>query len=173
MTVQMQTLIKGLIMTAIIGVATTFQTVGWPTTATQGYILFLTTFGTLVTYFAQSFVLVTSSTDGTLDWKDFLKGLLVAIGNLLATVGTSFVVNNAINWSELWKSMIAIFLAYIVKQYATPVTIKATQTVSTTTQTISVAQPVVIPAPIVVAPLPIPANTAAIDQNFSDNVVIK
>jgi uncharacterized membrane protein YhaH (DUF805 family) len=115
----MNTILKGLLMTVLVFIATTIQTSGMPATSVAWSVLGITTLGTILVYVAQSFALPTTSTNGTMNWLDIGKGAIIAVGNMLATFGADAMTNTTIDWKALIASMGAILLGYFVKQLAT------------------------------------------------------
>ena len=114
----MSTLLKGLIMTVIVFLATVIKTSGIPADALAWQILGITTLGTIIVYVVQSLTLPTTSPVGTISILDFIKGAVIALGNMLATFGAASITGTTINWMALLASMGTILVAYFVKQLA-------------------------------------------------------
>jgi len=115
----MKTILKGLLMTVIVFLATTIQTNGIPVDPLSWQILGITTIGTVLGYLAQSFAFPSTSILGTINVRDFIKGLLIAVANMLSTFGAADITGTSINWQSLFTGMGAIVLAYFVKQLST------------------------------------------------------
>lgn len=111
-------IIKGAIMlllTSLLSVLTNL-----PTDVHSWTIIGLTTLGTLLIYFGQSFALPSSSESGQLNGKDFLKGLIVAAGNGISTYISSIAEGTPVQWGKLATSVAVLFIGYLIKQWATP-----------------------------------------------------
>lgn len=111
--------VKSVVMTAIIFLATALAA-GFPSTWLQWEILGITLAGTLAGYVAQSLTLPSTSMIGDFNWRDGLKGILIALGNVLSTVGAAAATGTAINWMDILKSVVVLSIGYIAKQLVTP-----------------------------------------------------
>lgn len=112
----MNKIIKGLLMTILVFVATFFQTNGIPATIIQWDVLGIITLGTVIGYIAQSYIIPSTSTAGSLNWLDLLKGGLVALSNFLATWGATAYAGISIDLKSLFSSIVAILVGYTIKQ---------------------------------------------------------
>lgn len=112
---------KGLLMTFITSLASALAA-GLPQDLPHWYILGLTILGTIIGYFAQSTIFPSTSKAGDINGLDFLKGFLVALSNMLSTIGADVIVGHTLNWSQIAGSVVTVFLAYFVKQFAIPPT---------------------------------------------------
>ena len=70
-------------------------------------------------YIAQSALFPTSSTVGTIDFTDILKGMLIAVANVLSTVGAVIILHGSLDWKELGGSVLTVLVAYFAKQFVT------------------------------------------------------
>ncbi len=114
----MKTTLKSLIMLIITMIATTISETGFPQGA-EWYILGISVVGTALIHIAQSFAIPTNSVPGDLNWRDMLKGAIVALGNFLAQYGASQIPDVVINWQQMVQSAAMVFVMYILKQIAT------------------------------------------------------
>lgn len=115
----MNTFTKGLIVTIITILANTIAA-GWPTTQIQYEILSLTMVGSIFVYFGQSFIFPATSGKLDLDWKDMLKGALVAVGSALSSFASSAITSTDIHWSEVLKLVVSTFIMYLAKNFLSP-----------------------------------------------------
>ena len=114
-----KSLLKGLVMTAIVVIASAIAT-AFPETLSQWEALGITLVGTLVGYFGQSYAFPSTSFLGDVNSRDFLKGLMVALANLLSSLGAAAATSTVIDWKDIAKSILIVFSGYIVKQLASP-----------------------------------------------------
>ena len=112
----MNKITKGLLMTLIVFLATFFKTSGIPSTVMQWDVLGIITIGTIAGYIAQSYIIPSTSTIGSLNWLDLLKGGLIAISNFLSTWGATAYSGTSIDVKALISSIVAILVGYAIKQ---------------------------------------------------------
>lgn len=112
-------LLKGLLVTVITFIAQVISTTGLPADKVQWSVLGITLVGTIIGYVAQSLSIVTSSVAGDINWRDLLKGALVALGNFLSGIGAAYVVGTSIDWKSLLISAGTLLIGYLAKQLAT------------------------------------------------------
>lgn len=113
-------IIKGLFL-AIATIAMAFtQANGFPADAQHWEALGLAVFGTSIIYIAQSFAIPTTSILGKLNIRDFVKGLIVVLGNGLVTFGADKLTGTKVDIGLICSAMGAIIFTYIVKQFNLP-----------------------------------------------------
>ncbi len=115
---------KGLLMTAISFIAAIVAQKGLPNSTVEWNIFAITIFGTIIIYFAQSILLPTTSSPGDINWKDALKGGLLAVGNMFVGLGAESVIIDVVDWSSLFKSAATLFVLYMAKQLVTQPSVK-------------------------------------------------
>ncbi|MBC7510883.1 MAG: hypothetical protein H7320_19380 [Ferruginibacter sp.] len=115
----MNKLTKGLFMTIVVFIATTISTTGIPVSSLAWEVLGITSVGTVMGYLAQSALFPTTSIAGTIDFTDILKGMLVAVANVLSTVGAVIILHGSLDWKALGGSVITVLVAYFAKQFVT------------------------------------------------------
>lgn len=111
---------KGLIMVVITFLAQLIATSGLPADSLQWQVAGITLLGTIAGYVGQSLGLISTSASGEINWKDALKGALIALGNFLSGWAATWIVGTPINWKELSISAFAMFVGYLAKQVVTP-----------------------------------------------------
>ncbi len=114
----MKQIYKGLMMALFTALASALA-IGLPQDLPHWYILGLTLLGTIIGYFAQSAIFPSTSQIGGINGLDFLKGLLVAISNMLSTIGADVIVGHTLNWIQIVNSMVSVCVLYFIKQFAT------------------------------------------------------
>ena len=115
----MNNLTKGLFMTIVVFIATTISTTGIPAGALAWQVLGITSIGTVMGYIAQSTLFPTSSIVGTIDLKDILKGMLVAVANVLSSIGAVIILHGSLDWKAIGGSVLTVLVAYFAKQFIT------------------------------------------------------
>ena len=115
----MKALFKGLLMVVITFAASFISTSGIPETAVLWEQAGITLVGTLIVYFAQSAAMPATSPAGQLNSFDFIKGLLVAIGNFFSAIGADFIIGASFDWKRVATSAISVLAMYILKNAAT------------------------------------------------------
>lgn len=67
-------------------------------------------------------IVATTSKQGTLNWKDILKGLLVAVITPVFTVITTSLDAGILtfNWKAIWITAVSAGVAYLMKNLFTP-----------------------------------------------------
>lgn len=115
----MNTTVKQLFMVMLVFLATTIKTSGIPAGVIQWEILGITTFGTMFGYALQSMWLPSTSAAGSFDWRDAIKGGLVAVANMLSSIGASAVTGTLLDIKTLFLSLGSILLGYAIKQFST------------------------------------------------------
>jgi hypothetical protein len=111
--------VKGLLMSAIIFLSTALAS-GFPATKIQWAFLGLTLMGTMIGYLTQSALFPSTSVLGDLNLKDVLKTLLIAVSNVLSSLGAAAVTSTHVDWGEIGKSILTLTIGYIAKQLVTP-----------------------------------------------------
>ena len=108
---------KGLFMTIVVFIATTISTTGIPASTLTWEVLGITCTGTVLGYIAQSAIFPTTSFQGTIDFTDILKGMLVAVANVLSTIGAVIITHGSLDWKALGGSVLTVLVAYFTKQF--------------------------------------------------------
>lgn len=116
-----QLTLKSVVMLIITILATTITETGFPEGA-EWIVLGISTVGTVLVHVGQSLVLPTNTIVGDLNGRDLLKGGIVALGNFLAQFAASHIPTVTIDWGMMVQSAAMVFIMYILKQIATPVT---------------------------------------------------
>jgi len=111
------TLVKGLIITLITILATTFTTTGLPATVIGWEILSITTAGTLLVYLAKNFLFPSVSLFGTIDLRDLLSGLIMAVGSALSSLAASDITGTKVDWIHLLSLSGSIAVGYLAKKF--------------------------------------------------------
>jgi len=114
-----KTVLKGLIGTVFIFLLTTITTTGMPANTLAWEILGITTAGTIAGYLAQSVIFPSTSLINNLDSRDFFKGALVTLSNMLSSFGASLLPGAVFSWKALLMSALTVLAAYTLKQLKT------------------------------------------------------
>lgn len=112
--------VKVLIMTIITFIATTISTSGFPATSAGWIILGVTTVGTTLVYIAKNWVFPSVSIFGTIDLRDVLSGLILAVGTGVSDWVGTLIAGVPIDWHSLWVAVGGVVLGYVIKIFATP-----------------------------------------------------
>ena len=115
----MNNLTKGLFMTIVVFIATTISTTGIPANTLAWEVLGITSIGTVMGYIAQSALFPTSSLVGTIDGRDIFKGMLIAVANVLSSIGAVVITQGSISWKSIGGSVLTVLVAYFAKQFIT------------------------------------------------------
>lgn len=104
-------------MTIISFIATTISISGLPSNGTQWTVLLITTGGTVLVYIAKNWAFPSVSIFGTIDLRDVLSGLILALGTGVSDWVGTLVAGVAIDWHTLWVSVGGVVLGYFVKLF--------------------------------------------------------
>jgi len=115
----MTTTTKGVIMTIVALLATTLSTTGLPATVTGWEYLAITTVGTVLLYLGKNAVFPSISLLGTVDLRDVLSSIFVALSSGLSGFVASAVTSKPVNWHELLTLMGVTIVGYFAKNFAT------------------------------------------------------
>ena len=115
----MNKLTKGLFMTIVVFIATTISTTGIPLSSLTWEVLGITCTGTVLGYLAQSALFPTSSVVGTINFTDILKGMLIAVANVLSSIGAVIILHGSLDWKAIGGSVLTVLVAYFSKQFIT------------------------------------------------------
>jgi hypothetical protein len=130
-------LLKGIVMTLITVLATTLTT-GIPSTLVAWELLGITTLGTVLTYVAKNAMFPSTSILGTIDLKDLVSGLIMAIGSGLSSLAADKVTGSGADIKTIGSVMLTVAIGYLCKNFVSG-TNAATGTatpVNTTTKTL-------------------------------------
>ncbi len=115
-------------MVMLVFLATTIKTSGIPIDAIHWEVLAITTVGTMLGYALQSIWLPSTSVQGSFDWRDAIKGGLVAVANFLSSIGASAFTGTIVDGKAILLSIGSILLGYAIKQFSsTPIGIPPTK----------------------------------------------
>ena len=155
-------------MALIAVIATTFTTTGIPTTTSGWVILGITVFGTLLVYLAKNYFMPSTSATNTIDLKDILSGLILAIGTALTSFTASLVTGTAISWTNVLHLVLTASGAYLATKFGFGKTEVTTAVAPVITPIPPIpaqsaqSSPTPIPAPVPVIPAqPVPMPTTA------------
>ena len=113
---------KALIMTVVTLVASALSTNGFPSDSSGWIVLGVTVVGTVLVYLAKNATFPSISLFGTVDLRDVLSGLILAIGTGLSNWVGTLVAGTAISWHSLWILMGSVIVGYFAKSFASPQT---------------------------------------------------
>ncbi len=116
--------IKTVIMLMITSAAAIIAETGIPQ-GIEWAILGVSVFGTSLVHIGQSLALPTNTAQGDINFRDLLKGGIVALGNFLAQFAASYIPGAIIDWSDMINSAAMVFIMYCIKQLATNKTLPA------------------------------------------------
>lgn len=109
---------KQILMALLVLAAGVFTTTGMPTNQIAWAAFGITVAIAFLGYLAQSKLLPTTSIPGSIDWIDFVKGLLVAASNVLGNFSAAHIVGQPVNWHAILLATVGVFVAYIIKQFS-------------------------------------------------------
>jgi hypothetical protein len=110
---------KSLIMTIVTFLASAISTGGFPSTGQGWEILGITVVGTALVYVAKNAVFPSVSVFGTINLKDLLSGLILAIGTGLSNWVATLVTGTPIVWHNLLILMGSVVIGYFAKNFGT------------------------------------------------------
>lgn len=112
------TWLKSLIMVLVTILASTLYANGIPSNKTGWEIIGITTLGTLLVYLGHNAKFPSKSEFLSVNGVDILNGILLSIGSFLSSWVANLVVNQAIDWHNMWKLMGTVALGYLIKTFA-------------------------------------------------------
>lgn len=114
---------KTLMMFLITSIATAIADTGFPH-GIEWAVLGISLLGTSLVHISQSILLPTNTAPGDLNWRDILKGGIVAVGNFFAQFGASYLPGSDIHVGDMAQSAGIVFIMYMIKQLATKPPVK-------------------------------------------------
>lgn len=111
-------LVKGALIILLTSLTGIFANM--PETPHKWAIFWITTIGTILVYFGQSIILPGTSSDGTINLRDMLKGLILSAGNGISNYFATNGSDEKIDWNKLIMAMAILFAGYLLKQWQTP-----------------------------------------------------
>lgn len=109
------TFAKGLIMAIVSVVAGILSTSGLPTTSRGWVYLLITVLGTVLVYLGKNAVFPSKSVFGSINLKDFLSGLLLAIGGAISQFIASVATGDQLDTHKLFTYVLAVLIGYLGK----------------------------------------------------------
>jgi len=109
--------LKGLIMTVIAFIAA-YISDNIEAGLNFGYVL-ISTIGITVVYIGKNALFQSNSVKGTLNWRDALSGLIIAIGTAISSYAASIIITGEIDWKALITAVVAVIVGYFGKTFAT------------------------------------------------------
>lgn len=108
--------LKGLIMTIVAFLASYIGDnieagVNWP------YVI-ISTFGISIVYVGKNAWFQSDSPVGTINWKDILSGLILAIGTAITSYAASIITTGVIDWKALLAAVVSVIIGYFGKTFA-------------------------------------------------------
>lgn len=109
-------LIKGLLMTVIAFIA---SYIGDNIEAgiNFNYVL-ISTIGITIIYLGKNWILPSNSSPGTLNWRDALSGLIIAVGTAISTYAAGIMTSGEVDWKTLGASVLSVIVGYFGKTFA-------------------------------------------------------
>ena len=111
------TFLKGLFMTIVALLATTYTTTGIPSSATGWEILSITVVGTALIYLAKNAVMPSLSLFGTINLRDLGSGLILAIGTGISNWAAAAITSTHVDWHSLLSLMGSVAAGYLAKNF--------------------------------------------------------
>lgn len=112
-----KTFIMGVLTAIAAVIGTYFQTNGFPSTTVGWEILGITIAGNVVIYVGKNAVLPSISLFGTIDTRDLLSGLVLAVGNSIVQFAASAITSTAVNWHLLLTTSASIAGTYLLSKF--------------------------------------------------------
>jgi len=109
--------ITGLLTALAAVVVSYFQANGLPATITAWEVLAITVGGNLLVYLGKNLVLPSISVFGTIDMRDVLSGLILAVGSGLTSLAASTVTSTPISVSLILSTAGSVALAYLATKF--------------------------------------------------------
>jgi hypothetical protein len=109
--------ITGLLTELAAVVVSYFQANGFPSTGTAWDILGITVVGNLLIYLGKNLVLPSISVFGTIDMRDVLSGLILALGSSFTSLAASAITSTPISWSLIGSTAGSVALAYLATKF--------------------------------------------------------
>ena len=129
----MKSSVKVLIMTIVAIIASAISTKGIPTDLVSWEVLGITILGSILVYVGKNFFYPSTSPIGTIDGKDLISGLIIAIGTGLSDFIAHGITGTSVNFSQLATFVITVIIGYLSKNLASGVATLSTDTTTTTT----------------------------------------
>ena len=119
MTKTKKTTIMSILIFAATTIAGLIETNGIPSTVLAWETLGLTALGTIAVWAAQSFFIPSTSELGQFNWRDFWKGAIIAVGNVLSSTIVASLTGTIADVKAIAASTITILIGYAIKQFRT------------------------------------------------------
>lgn len=100
-------------------IASAISTNGFPVTGQGWEVLAITVVGTTLVYVAKNAVFPSVSILGTINIRDILSGLILAIGTGLSNWVATLVTGTVISWHAVLVLIGSVVTGYFVKNFAT------------------------------------------------------
>lgn len=107
--------VKGLIM-AIVAFIASYIGDNIEAGIQWSYVL-ISTLGIVLAYLGKNAWFKSDSPQWWLNYKDVISGLLLAIGTMISSSVASLIVEGAVDWSALWKAVLAVVIGYFAKTF--------------------------------------------------------
>ena len=118
----MKNFLKGLFLFLIAFVATFVQAKGVPSDWVHTEALLIAVMCSALGYLGQSVLIPTTSLIGTINLRDFLKGLIIAVINFGSTFGAEKLTGTFVDVKTIVIGTFYIIIGYAVKQLSTAFT---------------------------------------------------
>jgi len=113
----MKSNLKGVIMTAVTFLATLITNGGLPKSSTEWIILIVTMAGTVLAYLAKNIIFPSVSLWGSINLKDLLSGVIMAVSTALSNWAGTLITNTSINWNSLLTMVLTVVIGYLAKTF--------------------------------------------------------
>jgi hypothetical protein len=107
----MSTKVKIFLMALVGFIATTLSTLD----VFNVWYVAITTVAFVLMYAGKNWLLPSTSPEGTVNWRDILSGVIMAVSMALSSGVTSFLVEGQLNWHALWVAVAGAVVGYFSK----------------------------------------------------------
>jgi len=111
--------VKALLMAIITFIAASISTNGFPVNKSGWIVLGITVIGTVLIYLGKNAAFPSISLFGTVDLRDVISGLVIAIGTGLSNWVGTLVAGTPIDWHSLWTLIGSVVVGYFAKNFMT------------------------------------------------------
>ena len=109
--------LKGLVMT-IVAFICAYMSDSIESGIQWNYVL-ISTIGISLTYIGKNAIYQSSSPSGTLDFKDMISGVIIAVGTAISTGAANWITEGSIDWKAMFAAVVAVVIGYFSKTLTT------------------------------------------------------
>lgn len=109
--------LTGLVMT-LVALLSSALTAGLPTTGAAWLVLGITALGLIVTYIGKNAIFPSVSVFGTIDLRDVLSGLFMAVGTAVSNFIGAWATGTPMDWKSFGALVLGTVVAYLASKFA-------------------------------------------------------